>query len=261
MSTINDVGVGLSGVTGTGSFVGSTSPTFVTPVLGTPTSGNLSNCTQGATVVISEQIFTSGSGTYTPTSGAKYVWVRAIAGGGQGGGTTTASAHPGAGAGGGSGGYAEFWEAATSRAYSVGAGGSTGTTGTGQAGGNTTFGTAGAQISVGGGGGGTTTASSSGFASTGGAGGTTTNGALQIAGGIGYKGNYCWQPTGLASGGGANSPLGIGGPAVLEMTGSSSGSNATGYGAGGSGAIAVGASLTGNGGTGSSGCIIIMEFA
>jgi len=42
---MNQVGVGLAGSTGTGSFVGSTSPTLVTPALGTPTSGNLQNCT------------------------------------------------------------------------------------------------------------------------------------------------------------------------------------------------------------------------
>ena len=45
MTTVNAVGIGLSGQTGSGSFVGSTSPTLVTPALGTPSSGNLSNCT------------------------------------------------------------------------------------------------------------------------------------------------------------------------------------------------------------------------
>lgn len=45
MATNNAVNTNLSGQTGTGSFAGSTSPTFVTPILGTPTSGNLSNCT------------------------------------------------------------------------------------------------------------------------------------------------------------------------------------------------------------------------
>jgi len=38
-------GTGVTTSTGTGSVVLSTSPTLVTPVLGTPTSGNLSNCT------------------------------------------------------------------------------------------------------------------------------------------------------------------------------------------------------------------------
>lgn len=50
MATMNQVGVGLSGVTGSGNFAGSTgasisSPTFTTPALGTPSSGSLINCT------------------------------------------------------------------------------------------------------------------------------------------------------------------------------------------------------------------------
>ena len=45
MATNNAVNNGLSGATGTGSFVGSNSPSLVTPALGTPSSGNLANCT------------------------------------------------------------------------------------------------------------------------------------------------------------------------------------------------------------------------
>lgn len=45
MATNNGVNVGLSGATGTGNFVGSNSPTLVTPALGTPASGVLSSCT------------------------------------------------------------------------------------------------------------------------------------------------------------------------------------------------------------------------
>lgn len=45
MTTINSINSGLTGQTGTGAFVGATSPTLVTPVLGTPQSGDLSNCT------------------------------------------------------------------------------------------------------------------------------------------------------------------------------------------------------------------------
>lgn len=45
MATNNAVNTSLSGQTGTGSFAGSTSPTFVTPALGTPSSGTLTNCT------------------------------------------------------------------------------------------------------------------------------------------------------------------------------------------------------------------------
>lgn len=42
-------GTGVTTATGTGSVVLNTSPTLVTPVLGTPTSGNLSNCTVDGT--------------------------------------------------------------------------------------------------------------------------------------------------------------------------------------------------------------------
>lgn len=45
MATNNAINTGLSGATGTGSFVGSTSPTLVTPALGTPASGTLTSCT------------------------------------------------------------------------------------------------------------------------------------------------------------------------------------------------------------------------
>ena len=45
MATNNAVNTSLSGQTGTGKFVGDTSPTFVTPILGTPQSGTLTSCT------------------------------------------------------------------------------------------------------------------------------------------------------------------------------------------------------------------------
>jgi len=45
MATINQIGLGLSGASGTGNFAGNVSPQFTTPALGTPTSGLLSSCT------------------------------------------------------------------------------------------------------------------------------------------------------------------------------------------------------------------------
>ena len=45
MATINSVGNGLSGVTGSGVFVGATSPTLVTPNLGTPSAAVLTSAT------------------------------------------------------------------------------------------------------------------------------------------------------------------------------------------------------------------------
>jgi hypothetical protein len=45
MATNNAVNNSLTGQTGTGSFVGSTSPSLTTPILGTPQSGTLTSCT------------------------------------------------------------------------------------------------------------------------------------------------------------------------------------------------------------------------
>jgi hypothetical protein len=47
--TVANGGTGVTTSTGTGNVVLSTSPTLVTPLLGTPTSGNLSNCTADGT--------------------------------------------------------------------------------------------------------------------------------------------------------------------------------------------------------------------
>src|SRR5690348_9680394 len=49
-----------NGVTGSGSVVLATSPTLVTPALGTPASGNLSNCT-GLSVTLISEVTTSAS--------------------------------------------------------------------------------------------------------------------------------------------------------------------------------------------------------
>lgn len=60
MTTINNTGNGLSGSTGSGSHVGSTSPTLVTPVLGVATATSL---TFGGGVLSTYTNF----GTWTPT--------------------------------------------------------------------------------------------------------------------------------------------------------------------------------------------------
>lgn len=100
MTTNNAVNVGLSGSTGTGSFVGSTSPALTTPNLGTPSAINLTNATgfpasalpsgtlfnfqQGqlttTTTVTATATFTAISGlsvVITPTSASNSVLVRA----------------------------------------------------------------------------------------------------------------------------------------------------------------------------------------
>lgn len=64
--TVANGGTGVTTSTGTGSVVLSTSPTLVTPLLGTPTSGNLSNCTvDGTNAVGYRNVPRSGSAKTT----------------------------------------------------------------------------------------------------------------------------------------------------------------------------------------------------
>ena len=105
MTTNNIVNVGLSGSTGTGNFVGATSPTLITPALGTPASGNLASCTGYHGALIAVQTFTGASGTYTPTSGmATVIFEMQGDGGGSGAVTGTTNTKSGAGTGYGGGG-------------------------------------------------------------------------------------------------------------------------------------------------------------
>jgi hypothetical protein len=66
MTTQNIIGTTLSGQSGTGNFAGTTSPTFVTPALGTPASGNLVNCTGVSTGSLSTTNTSSNTAYYLP---------------------------------------------------------------------------------------------------------------------------------------------------------------------------------------------------
>ena len=67
--TVANGGTGVTTSTGTGNVVLSTSPTLVTPLLGTPTSGNLSNCTaDGTNAVGFRKVPQSGSDKTTSYS-------------------------------------------------------------------------------------------------------------------------------------------------------------------------------------------------
>jgi hypothetical protein len=88
----------------------------------------------------------TGAGTYTPTTGMKFINVKMVGGGGGSGGVSAAAGVAAAAAGGSGGSYLEFVMTAAqvggSLAYSVGAAGAAGasTPGNGGAGGTTTFG-------------------------------------------------------------------------------------------------------------------------
>lgn len=280
MATKNQIDSPLSGTTGTGNFVGSTSPTLVTPLLGTPTSGIFTNCTGYPTsaltvlpfITITSQVFTA-SGTYTPTAGMKYCLVElcgAGAGGGGcagGGGGTCGSGDSGSG-----GGYArKIFSAATigaSQTVTINAAGTGGAAGAnvGGNGGSTTFG---ALLSATGGTGGTgRTADSAGAvggsSSRNGPPGIGSGGDINILGG--NSSNSISLPSGAytTSGQGGGSYFCPVGAANSRATGNAAEAGfapgAGSYGCGGSGGSTAGTGGDIAGGAGLTGIVVITEF-
>ena len=212
------------------------------------------------------QVFTS-SGTYTPTSGMKYCWVRCQAPGGGSGGADMGTIS-GAAGGGGGGEFAEgVFTAAqigASKTVTIGAVGTAGAAagGTnGGVGGTTSLVTL---LTCIGGSGGIGTGANSGSQAPrlGGIGGTGgTGGDFRVAGGKGNPG-IVFVPTGvvgdpLMAGDGGDSVLGRGakGTTTIDAAGTA-GQN---YGGGASGATED--DTTGQAGsTGGAGIIVVVEF-
>jgi hypothetical protein len=212
-----------------------------------------------------------GTTTYTPTAGAKALFVECVGGGGSGGGaaSSTGGTNNSVGGGGGAGGYSAVWltGAAVKASYTVqvGAGGTAATAGNnaGNAGTDTTFDSPSVCTAKAGaaGGGGGASATALGTRGTGGAGGLASGGVgdLKTDGGGGAAGVVfsVVAATGMVSGQGGASMFGMGGPSLVA-----SGASAAGpvYGSGSAGSCDA-ATTNRASGAGANGLIRVWEFA
>lgn len=191
-------------------------------------------------VSVTYQNFTaSASGSVTVPVWATHAEFHVVGGGGGGGGVGSSYS----GGGGGAGGYGFGVIAVTpgaSMAYSVGTGGAGSTTGTGTAGGNSSFGGA---TATGGGGG----VAVSGTSSGGGGGGSCSGAPMNFGGSDGGDGNTTNRN--IQGGNGAPGPFGGGG-----RTGFPTGVEGH---APGSGGGAAWGNLSGSGGAGAPGAVLI----
>lgn len=212
------------------------------------------------------QVLTStAGGTWNKPTGTTMIIVECIGGGGGGGGCAATSTTGGAGGGGGGGGYAMFFTTSPAASYTwdVGTGGGGGAAGNnnGSAGGDTIWGTAGAQATAKGGSGGVGSGSTGGDANggNGGAGGATGNGTITEGGGPGEQG-IIWDASTAGGSGGDASHGGGGGVGGLVAGSSSGGNTGRNYGGGGSGGNAHNTATSAAGGNGAPGVIIVYEF-
>lgn len=240
-----------------GTTIGAT--TSSTALFSTITVGACNGCGVGNVTV--QSFCASGcthtAGTWTPTSGTKYVIVREVGGGGGGGGIGATPSDTAAGPG-ASGSYSEgTYAAATfgaSQTITLGAGGLAGTNtgGNGGDGGASSFG---ALLTAPGGGGGLGyTTGSQNVGTSGVPGAAGTGGYFMVGGNSGGTGFT--SASGSISAAGAASQLGGGGAPVNQ----SAGNAGTGYGSGGSGAAVNGAGTGLAGGAGTAGAVIITEY-
>lgn len=220
----------------------------------------------GSGRLLNIQRFT-GSGTYTPTAGAKTARARIVAGGGGGGGCpATGSTQQATGGGGQSGGYAEhdFTISAASYPLTVGTPGIRGAVGSAGGGGGSSI--IGGVITVPGGVGGyagnaVAPTASLGSATNSYTAPTVTTGTLRISvpPKAGQPAFVLGSGTNQAKGGnGGDSPLGNGGQGGL---GGAPGLTGAGFGGGGGGCSQLASNNGDVGGAGSGGYIEIWEFA
>lgn len=202
-------------------------------------------------------IYTSGSGTYTPTAGTTHIHIEMWGpGGGSGGIAGSASAAGGSGGGGGGGHCVKDLASPSAMAYVVGAGGNGGSSGAnnGAAGTATTLGSYTANSGAGGNG---VTANINPVFAQGGAGGTATGCDLNAQGSNGGVG-FSVSSTTAVPGVGGSSPGGGGSVGVPLVSAAGNAGYLPGGGAGGARST-NGSSFAGN--DGANGRIVITEFS
>lgn len=261
--TSANLAAALTDETGTGANVFATSPTLVTPLLGTPASGNATNMSHTGKVVAITSLTTGTGATFTPNAATTAMWVRIRGAGGGGGGAAQSPVMAAAGGGGGSGGYSEkfYTSVAASYLYSIATGGAGGLAGNnnGTAGsGATTFDNSGSIITVNQGSGGTGCAAGNVVAGVaGGNGAGVSTGGDVNAGGA--PGGFSFIVSGLIAFSGVGGSCLEGGGGLSRST-EAAGAAGTGIGSGGSGACCLGTTARA-GGAGKDGKILIWEFA
>lgn len=219
---------------------------------------------------INTQVFTT-TGTYTPTTGMSYCYIRMCGGGAGGAGSVSTSGNlmsVGTGGGGGETSEGVFTAAAigASKAVTIGAGGAGGNAANGSNGGTTSVGSL---ISANGGSGGLVQATAQKDAAyAGGLGGTGTSiaGVFSFSGGAGgscYGMSVAADGNSIAiTGSGGSSTFGGGAIGVGQyLPGTNTGGvNGTNYGSGGSGGGSLGSASTSTGGNGAPGVVIVTEY-
>jgi hypothetical protein len=240
-------------------------PTAPTATLGTNTTQIATTAFVDLAYRLNRVLMITASGTYTPTVGARALYVECVGGGGEGGQATATTANASVGGGGGAGGYSASWLTSILASYSVtvGAGGSgAAVAAAGNAGGDTIFGSNVVVAHGGAGGGAGTAAGTVAAISQGGAGGAVGVGDYSTAGNRGGWGVVVSGSL-VCAGGGAPGYFG-GSPHPGDWAtsgGGGTGAGAANSGAGGGGAyfIGTGAGTTATG-SGGSGVVRIWEF-